>query len=73
MERKVNEVFKDFNGNKVKAVVENVPVEQLGTCDNCCYSNCDCWKHRDIIGVCTYIERSDNQYVIFKEENDNEE
>ena len=72
MERKVNEVFKDFNGNKVKAVLGN-PVGQLGTCDNCCYSNFDCWKQRDIIGLCAYIERSDNQDVIFKEENDNEE
>lgn len=66
-ERKVNEVFMDFNGNKVKAVNTYIP-----TCINCCYSDIDCCKYRGIIGPCASADRSDDKDVIFKEENDNE-
>lgn len=64
MERKVNETFKDQSGKMVKAVLADKPE----TCFACCYSNCKCWKHRDIIGDCIWFARSDNQDVIFKEE-----
>ena len=70
-ERKVNEVFRDFNGNKVKAVW-SAPVGNLGTCRGCCYVNNACYEHKDIIGPCASTDRSDDKDVIFKDENDNE-
>lgn len=67
MERKIGEVFYDSTGKKVKTCLGNE------TCNMCIYrySNCDVEKKE--IGMCSSVWRSDNQDVIFKEENDNEE
>ena len=63
MERKINEPFKDQRIKMVKAVCSKISE----TCSGYCYSNCNCWKHRDIIGHCSHYERRDGKDVIFQE------
>ena len=70
--RKVGEVFNDSKGNKIEVVRTNLQDSHICCCDGCIYDNLPICENIELIGFCSYQDRTDNQDIIFKEVNENE-
>ena len=70
--RKVGEVFNDSKGNKIEVVRTNLQDGRICCCDGCFYDNLPICENIELIGFCSYQDRTDNQDIIFKEVNENE-
>lgn len=60
MERKVGEIF-TYRGKTYQVIIS-------AECSNCAFFSCDCCSNfREVRGVCTSEDRTDETSVIFKE------
>ena len=59
MERKVGEIF-TYRGKTYQVLIS-------AKCTHCAFLSCGCSNYREVRGVCTSEDRTDETSVIFKE------